>query len=979
MSNDKPAVPAIKTGTMKIAVLLLAVLSLTAAKPGGYHHQQYSFEQSSASYKNNELQHKNEEQGRYTKFQDLDSPDKPQESSVYHQSEYNAPGADKEHAPRGIKGHRQQTWQSNLNQRNLFKDSESEHKVVFTEESDKSNAGSSYSVTENPDEGTTEAAEDTDGSTIEPISIDSRWGHGGHSHHGGHTWEYHHGGQRQGSHHRQGGFHHRGQQRGGHHGSGSRWHTPGHSHPGGRGYHQHPHTGHGSGRDYWENTEGGRTSLPGTVTPVVPTGTGTVPTVRPVVPTGTDTVPAVRPVVPIGTGTVPTVRPVVPTGTGTGDLQNVFGQIDAIAAETGDQENLGRGMLDIRSGGIGRPKLFMRMHDDVTQHQEDLTQQTQDLTQQTQDLTQQTEDLTQQHQDGFGTLEVASQYQSNQKHDHLEDLTQQQSQTGFGKLERGQEQTRTLPMTADRGQHQLDQTSDLTQQHQDGFGTLEVGSQYQQHQQRSDKLEDLTQQTQDGFSGFEFGGQQHEDLTQQTQDLIQQSQDLTQQTQDLTQQTQDLTQQTQDFRQQTQDLTQQHEDLTQQTQDGFGTLEFGQQQEGQTRAQHMSQNNQATGRGRHTSEQGANPNYKLFNEEQYLKFVAHADDLTQQQSHSGFDKIEVEDVMHQSHASRPSGKLEQATQQHDDLTQHGFGNLTQQQSQDGTFEFGSQYQQQSNQNQDKLDLMQQHADLTQQQTQDKLGKLEFGVQHHGDLTQQHEDLTQQHQDGFNLTQQHADLTQQHEDLTQQTQDGFGTFEIGSQYQQQSQQRSEDLTQQRADLTQQHEDLTQQTQDGFGQLELGQQHVPNGDWRTRHYQQHSERSQSQSSTYSSRYHHTGQLNYAQVSHTGAEETTGELVHGALDHQHAQQVEDVSQHVQRVDDIKFEDQNEKLEDFNQRSTQEILAKKHDDATLQGRDVHHEDAETEKPGFWKRVGSSITSTYESAKEKSKTLAEKVKANLG
>ncbi|XP_063990826.1 filaggrin-2-like [Diachasmimorpha longicaudata] len=137
------------------------------------------------------------------------------------------------------------------------------------------------------------------------------------------------------------------------------------------------------------------------------------------------------------------------------------------------------------------------------------------------------------------------------------------------------------------------QTEDLSQQTQDSedltqYSTQDLGFGQQTGNRRgnssrspghSQQTEDLSQQTQ----SFGDWTQQTGDYGQQTEDLSQQTQsfgDWTQQTGNYGQQTEDLSQQTQsfgDWTQQTENYGQQTEDLSQQTTDNFG---FEQQQTG---------------------------------------------------------------------------------------------------------------------------------------------------------------------------------------------------------------------------------------------------------------------------------------------------------------------------------------------------------------------------------------------------------------
>lgn len=76
---------------MKKIFLLCSVLALGAAKPNGYFHQEYSYKSSQASYKNNELQHKKDDAGFYSKDGDLEGRVKPKVTSDSQHSEYTNP------------------------------------------------------------------------------------------------------------------------------------------------------------------------------------------------------------------------------------------------------------------------------------------------------------------------------------------------------------------------------------------------------------------------------------------------------------------------------------------------------------------------------------------------------------------------------------------------------------------------------------------------------------------------------------------------------------------------------------------------------------------------------------------------------------------------------------------------------------------------------------------------------------------------
>ncbi|CAH0552520.1 unnamed protein product [Brassicogethes aeneus] len=74
-------------------ILLCSALSLALAKPNGLYHQEYNFKSSSSSYKNNELQHKNDDSGFYSKDGDLEGRIKPKVNAHNEHSEYVNPNS----------------------------------------------------------------------------------------------------------------------------------------------------------------------------------------------------------------------------------------------------------------------------------------------------------------------------------------------------------------------------------------------------------------------------------------------------------------------------------------------------------------------------------------------------------------------------------------------------------------------------------------------------------------------------------------------------------------------------------------------------------------------------------------------------------------------------------------------------------------------------------------------------------------------
>ncbi|XP_015126984.1 filaggrin-2 [Diachasma alloeum] len=306
---------------------------------------------------------------------------------------------------------------------------------------------------------------------------------------------------------------------------------------------------------------------------------------------------------------------------------------------------------------------------------------------------QQTEDLTQQTQ-GF------------------EDLTQQQTTDGFGFGQQNQQ-----PDHSGRYGGYSQQTQDFNQQQTTGnhqFGQQQTGNQR-------------------GSSGH-YGGysQQTEDLSQQTQSFG----DLTQQTGNYGQQTENLNQQTQSF-----------DDLTQQT---TGNVGFGQQQTGNLQSGNQRRNpGRYGGYGQQTGD--LNQQTQSF------------DDLTQQTTGDLGIGQKPSGNLQSGNQRRNPGRyggygqqtedLSQQTQSFGDLMQQTTGNLGFEQQQTGNLEFGNQQRDLSQQTQSFDHLI--------QQTTENLGfgnQLENSGHYRGD-GQQTEDLSQQ--------------TQSFGDLTQQTTGNFG--------------------------------------------------------------------------------------------------------------------------------------------------------------------------------------------------------------
>ncbi|XP_050296024.1 uncharacterized protein LOC126735944 [Anthonomus grandis grandis] len=73
---------------MKPVIWLAAAVTLATASPSGYYRQEYNYQASSSAYKNNELQHKTDDQGYYSKAGDLEGRTRPKVSSNSEHSEY---------------------------------------------------------------------------------------------------------------------------------------------------------------------------------------------------------------------------------------------------------------------------------------------------------------------------------------------------------------------------------------------------------------------------------------------------------------------------------------------------------------------------------------------------------------------------------------------------------------------------------------------------------------------------------------------------------------------------------------------------------------------------------------------------------------------------------------------------------------------------------------------------------------------------
>lgn len=73
---------------MKRTILLCAIVGHALSIPTGTYHQEYTYKSSSSAFKNNELQHKTDDQGYYKKDGDLEGRTKPRVDANSEHSEY---------------------------------------------------------------------------------------------------------------------------------------------------------------------------------------------------------------------------------------------------------------------------------------------------------------------------------------------------------------------------------------------------------------------------------------------------------------------------------------------------------------------------------------------------------------------------------------------------------------------------------------------------------------------------------------------------------------------------------------------------------------------------------------------------------------------------------------------------------------------------------------------------------------------------
>ncbi|XP_008553047.1 filaggrin-2 [Microplitis demolitor] len=378
-----------------------------------------------------------------------------------------------------------------------------------------------------------------------------------------------------------------------------------------------------------------------------------------------------------------------------------------------------------------------------------------------------------------GDLELGQQTEDFSQQTHkFDDFTQQQA----GKLELGQhhyqdmgglefgQQTEDLSQQTDKfddfSQHQS-RKLEFGQHHQQHTGSLEFGQQTEDLSQQTHKFDDFSphasdlefgQHEQQHLGGLELGQQTDKfDFSQHQSGKLEFGQHHYQHLGgiDLGQQTEDLSQQTHKF-----------DDFTQQQ---AGKLEFG---------QHHQQHTGSLEFGQQT-EDFSQQTHKLDELSQHsgdLEFSRH------HQQHTGSLELgqQTEDFSQDTHKfddfSQHTGDLEfgqqhlgglELGQQTEDLSQqtHKFDDFTQQQA--GKLEFGQHHQQHSG----EIDLGQQTEDLSQQTHKFD----EFG-QHSGDL-----EFGQQHLGGLEFGQQTEDLSQQTHKFDEFTLHQSGNFEFGQEH------------------------------------------------------------------------------------------------------------------------------------------------------------------------------------------------------
>ncbi|KAF2884336.1 hypothetical protein ILUMI_21855 [Ignelater luminosus] len=73
---------------MRSTIIFYMLLNTALSKPDSYFHQQYQYKSSSSSYKNNELAHKDEDEGYYSRHENLEGRTEPKVNSYSQHSEY---------------------------------------------------------------------------------------------------------------------------------------------------------------------------------------------------------------------------------------------------------------------------------------------------------------------------------------------------------------------------------------------------------------------------------------------------------------------------------------------------------------------------------------------------------------------------------------------------------------------------------------------------------------------------------------------------------------------------------------------------------------------------------------------------------------------------------------------------------------------------------------------------------------------------
>ncbi|XP_062531175.1 uncharacterized protein DDB_G0290301 isoform X3 [Bombyx mori] len=455
--------------------------------------------------------------------------------------------------------------------------------------------------------------------------------------------------------------------------------------------------------------------------------------------------------------------------------------------------------------------------------------------------------------------------------------------------------------------YNVNQYFERAQKHDDQQITQQIqnSDDLQQGNNQFEKLEDLGQQTQNQWDNLENLGQQTQDSWGKAEDLSQQTQNNFDKLEDLGQQTQNHWGKLEDLGQQTQNQWDNLENLGQQTQDSWGK----------------------------------------------------PDELSQQ-TQTNFDKLEDLGQQTQNHW----GKLEDLGQQ----TQNQWDNLENlgQQTQD-SWGKADELSQQTQTNFDKLE------DLGQQ-TQKHWGKLE-------DLGQQTQN---QRRNLENLGQQTQDSWGKAEDLNQQTQNNFDKLEDLGQQTQNQWGKLENFGQQTQDNWDKAKDLSQQTQNNFHKLEsFGQQTHHHWNSFSREQNQHFSIQQSQLEHNFEQLEDFGQQNnnyHQEISSFDQQNTDSQLDIGH-EETNVQSQDDGNQSPwKRIGNIENEhkvstsnlevlpvqkeiNHNFQATDYIQQQNNDHLQNK----DSEGSEDHNQNINisttpetvTEKPGFWKSVGSKLS----------------------